>query len=353
MKQLFIFLCVAAFFTACSSDKKEKKEENVQQILPETPTEVTVDTLKTRTFSSEIVSNGKLTSANVAELRFQINEPIAEIYVKNGERVQKGQVIAKLQSFSYENKLIEAKGELERTKLEMQDILIGQGYKLKDTVSIAKDIMQLAMVKSGYSRAVNQYKTAQYDKTKTELKAPISGVVANINDKKYAMPASGKPFCNIVDINSMIVSFSVLENELGVIKKGDKVQVVPYAMPDLKISGKIIEINPWVDKDGMVAVKASVKYHQRMVEGMNVKVSIFRTLKQLWVVPKSAVVLRTGKPVIFVCKDGKALWNYVTPGLENAAECTIKSETLKEGDVIITSGNVNLAHKSPVKVVKK
>lgn len=208
MKQLFIFVCTIVFFVACSSEKKEKKEENVQQILPETPTEVTTEILKTKTFSSEIVSNGKLTSENVAALRFQINEPIAEIYVKNGEKVEKGQVIATLQSFSFENKLREAKGELQRAKLELQDILIGQGYKLNDTASIAKDVMQLAMVKSGYSRAVNQYKNAQYDKTKTELKAPFSGVVANITDKKYMMPTSGKPFCNIVDMHKMIVEFS-------------------------------------------------------------------------------------------------------------------------------------------------
>ncbi len=353
MKKQFLLLCITTLLIACSSEEKKKKEENVQQILPTTLTEVTVDTLKTKSFSSEIVSNGKLTSANVADLRFQLNEPIAAIYVKNGERVKKGQVIAKLQSFSLENKLRQAKNDLERAKLDLQDILIGQGYKLKDTAAINKDIMQLAAIKSGYARAVNQYKTAQYDKSKSVLKAPIGGVVANIVDKKYAMPTSGKSFCNIVDINNMIVAFSVLENELGMIKKGDKVQVTPYAMPDVKMSGQIIEINPWVDKNGMIAVKASVKYNSRMVEGMNVKVSIFRTLKQLWVVPKTAVVLRTGKPVVFVYKDGKALWNYVKPGLENATEYTIKSETLKEGDVIITSGNVNLAHKSPVKVITK
>ena len=49
--------------------------------------------------------------------------------------------------------------------------------------------------------------------------------------------------------------------------------------------------------------------------------------------------------------DEKAIWNYVQTGFENATEFTITSETLKEGDMIITSGNINLAHESPVKVV--
>jgi len=64
------------------------------------------------------------------------------------------------------------------------------------------------------------------------------------------------------------------------------------------------------------------------------------------------VVLRTGKQVVFTVKDGKAIWNYVQTGLENATEYTITSETLKEGDQVIISGNVNLAHESPVIVIE-
>lgn len=89
-----------------------------------------------------------------------------------------------------------------------------------------------------------------------------------------------------------------------------------------------------------------------MVEGMNVRVSIFRSLGNQWVVPKTAVVLRTGKEVVFTLVDGKAVWNYVQTGLENASEYIITSETLKEGDLIITDGNINLAHESSVVVIE-
>lgn len=353
MKKLLLLLFIFSLLWACSSDKEQKKEDNVQQILPEVSAEVTIDTLKTRTFSGEITSNGQLTSANIAELRFQVAEPIAAIHVYNGQFVSRGQKMASLQSFSHENKLRQAQDEVERTKLELQDILIGQGYKLKDTATIPKDIMELAAVKSGYSRALSQCKMAQYDIEKMTLTAPISGVVANLKSTKKSIANTGEIFCNIVDMHRMNVAFKVLENELGIIQKGDKVQVRPYAMAGVKMQGRIKEINPWVDKDGMVEVRASVNYHKKMVEGMNVKVSIFRSLSKQWVVPKTAVVLRTGKQVIFAYKDGKALWNYVTTKLENATEYTIASETLKEGDVIITTGNVNLAHESPVKVIAK
>ena len=85
---------------------------------------------------------------------------------------------------------------------------------------------------------------------------------------------------------------------------------------------------------------------------MNVRASAFRSVGKQWVVPKTAVVLRTGKQVVFTVVDGKAVWNYVQTGLENATEYTVTGETLKEGDLIIVTGNINLAHESPVKVIQ-
>ena len=123
-------------------------------------------------------------------------------------------------------------------------------------------------------------------------------------------------------------------------------------MPDIEIKGRVSEINPWVNENGMVQIKATVSYHPQLVEGMNVRVSAFRSVGKQWVVPKTAVVLRTGKQVVFTVVDGKAVWNYVQTGLENATEYTVTGETLKEGDPVIVTGNINLAHESPVKVIQ-
>ena len=59
----------------------------------------------------------------------------------------------------------------------------------------------------------------------------------------------------------------------------------------------------------------------------------------------------SGKQVVFTLVDGHAYWNYVRTGLENADSYTLL-EGLKEADVVITSGNINLAHESPVKVIE-
>ena len=77
-----------------------------------------------------------------------------------------------------------------------------------------------------------------------------------------------------------------------------------------------------------------------------------RSVGEQLVIPKTAVVLRSGKQVVFTLKEGKAMWNYVHTGLENMEEYTNNRWTGR-GHGVITTGNVNLAHEAPVRVIKK
>lgn len=347
----FILIVILALNSACNTHKKDSTEGSVQELLPDKPAEVTTMTLVEVDFEHELVSNGKISSQNVAELKFLTSEVISAIYVKNGDHVDKGQKIAILDTYSLTNAVNQAKDALDRSKLEYQDVLIGQGYRLDNPEAVPEDVEELAKVKSGFNTAQTNYDMAIYNLEQATLTAPISGVIANMFSKPNTLSSPSNIFCNIIDTRSQEVTFTVLENELGMIRKGDKIKITPFSMTDVTMDGRVSEINPWVDKNGMVQVKATVGYHPRMIEGMNVRVSIFRSLGKQWVVPKSAVVLRTGKQVVFTLQEGKAIWNYVQTGLENATSYTITGETLKEGISIVTSGNINLAHESPVVVI--
>ena len=106
-----------------------------------------------------------------------------------------------------------------------------------------------------------------------------------------------------------------------------------------------------MDENGLVSVRAKLNGEVKLFDGMNVRVSVKRKVPDQFVVPKTAVVLRTGKQVIFTLKDGKAMWNYVTTGLENMTEYTVTGDGMEEGIQVIVTGNVNLAHETPVKVM--
>ena len=99
-------------FSSCNTDKKEKPDNSVQQLLPDAPAEVTAITLKTVDFEHELVSNGKISARTVVELKFQTSETIAQIFVKNGSRVSQEQRIAVLDTYSINNRLEQAKDTL-------------------------------------------------------------------------------------------------------------------------------------------------------------------------------------------------------------------------------------------------
>jgi RND family efflux transporter MFP subunit len=353
IERLFLLLAVAGI-TACGGAKEGgDDEETVETLLPDASSVVTVMTLHPSDFHQELISNGKLNATQLADLRFESAEPIAAIFVKNGDRVAKGQKLAELTSFRLSNKTAQAKDALDKASLELQDVLIGQGYAPADSAKTPPEIMQLARTRSGYSQALSQYQLAVYEEEHATLTAPFDGIVANLFAKTFNPASTSEVFCTIIDVRTMEASFTVLESELSLIKTGDKVVVAPFfALPEGVTEGRVSEINPIVDANGMVKVKAVVANRGGLFEGMNVRVSASTTPNNqtgALVVPKEAVVIRSGKQVVFTLVDGKAYWNYVQTGLENASSYII-TEGLKDGDVVITSGNINLAHESTVSV---
>ena len=307
-------------------------------------------------FNHELVSNGKIVAKEYADLYFRTSEVVAKVYVKNGMYVRKGQKLAELDLFKLNNTLAQNKNALAQANLEMQDVLIGQGYAPDNLSAVPAEKLELAKVKSGYERAKAQYEASLYDVEQATLIAPFDGVVANLFDKQYNMPKSGEPFCRIIRTSAMEVDFTVLESELPLIKGGDQVEVTPYATAVGTRTGNVSEINPLVDENGMVRVKAQVNGGEKLFDGMNVRISVKRSVPDQMVVPRTAIVLRAGKQVIFTVKDSIAMWNYVQTGLENLSEYTLvnwEASGLQEGMTVITTGNVNLAHETPVKIIEK
>lgn len=102
-------------------------------------------------------ANGNVVAARKADLRFSSAEPITDIYVSNGDRVKKGQKLARIDTYKLEADLLAKKSALDRAYLDLQDELIGRGYNIRDTASVPQQEMQLLRVKSGYDTAESSY----------------------------------------------------------------------------------------------------------------------------------------------------------------------------------------------------
>ena len=351
MNKHWVWLLVLGMLVACTEKVENTEKEGVETVLPSQVNEVTVMKLEKKDFNHELVSNGKLVAKEYADLYFRSAEVVGQVYVKNGTRVRKGQKLAELNLFKLNNNLKQTQNALAQASLEMQDVLIGQGYAPDKPEVVPADVMELAKVKSGYEQAKAQYELAQHEVEQATLVAPFDGIVANLFDKAHSLANTGEPFCRVISTANMEVDFTVLESELPLIGVGDKVEVTPYASAVGARTGCISEINPLVDGNGMVRVKAKVDGSEKLFDGMNVRISVKRSLGQQLVVPKTAVVLRSGKQVVFTHQNGVALWNYVQTALENMTEYTLV-EGLTEGAEVIVSGNVNRAHEAPVKVME-
>lgn len=221
-----------------------------------------------------LTGSGKVKAANYADLYFRTQEQIAHVYVKNGARVSKGQKLADLDMYALDSKLRQAEISLEQTKLELQDILIGQGYDPEKPDAVPADMMKLAKVKSGYEQAALQKEDALREKQNATLLAPFDGIVANLTAKSHHLAGSSEPFCRIIQNHNMEVEFQVLENELHLVKLGQKVEIVPQASTVGIQQGEICGMNPIVDEKGLVRVRARVKGNVGLMEGMNVTIHI-------------------------------------------------------------------------------
>lgn len=351
----YLCLFIVTLLVGCNLKSEEKKESAEKRRYQVEENLVDTIILRAKTFKKQLVSNGKLKALKKSELRFKISDNLEKLLVTNGKRVEQGVVIATLNNFSQKQRLHRAQIQMEKAELDLEDKLISQGYKKTDK-NIPEQVKKVAMIRAGYYAAQEALSSAEYELKYTTLNAPFSGKVANIKRKIFENVSSGDVFCTLIDDTKFEVEFSVLETELKDIKVGHNVKTIPFSDATKQFKGTITEINPVVEDNGLVKVKACINNPGDLLEGMNVKVLIENELPNMFVIPKTAVVLRQNLEVMFQCKrDTVARWTYVHTTNENSSEYTIVANTdrgasIAEGDTIIISGNLNLADDAHVKI---
>lgn len=349
MKQIHVFFCIfVLILISCNTNDKSNPGEETNNIEAIPPPQVEVTLAKVGVFKDEIISNGKLEAHEKAELIFKVNSMVKDLRVRNGQHVQQGDTIAILENYESKNRLLQSRVSFENARIRLMDELISLGYELADSASIPPSMFQAAKIKSGYLQAHNELELASHTYNESFIIAPISGFIGNLSARENTYPKNNNLICTIMDMNAFEIIFPVMESELDEIQTGQLITVVPVYNQSLEIRGKVMEINPVVDVNGLVEARALInRPSSRLFEGMNMKVFLQVEKDNSLIVPKEAITLRTEKEVVFTFEKGLAKWNYVKTGLENSRFVTV-TEGLKEGDSVIVSGNVHLAHDAEV-----
>tara|TARA_R110002033_G_scaffold5978_9_gene24438 strand:- start:7885 stop:8940 length:1056 start_codon:yes stop_codon:yes gene_type:complete len=342
MKYYYVFILI--LLSSCSDEKSYNTKS--QKKLSHKETSVRATVFSTKKFKTQLIANGKIISIEKLDLKFNMNDKLTLINVKNNQKVNKDQSIASLENNLLKNNVAKANIELQKAKNKLAEEKINYAQE-----NITPSILKKLEIKSGVLEAKNNLERAKIEYEQTLLKAPFSGVIANLEKKQGDFITSSEVFCTIINPNTLEASFSILENEFGFVSKGQLVEIQSFTNKDRNFIGVISEINPIVDKNGLIKIKAKVTSENTgLLDGMNVKVFINKLLKDVLVIPKEALVLRSNREVVFTIESGIAKWNYVEVAGENNDSYAIK-KGLKATDTIIVSGNLNLAHDAKVNAI--
>lgn len=363
MKQYLVLLTAvgAAITAGCGSFSRENtvtaagnERSPLKSVNPEDATDeslIRFVMIQPDIFSKELQSNGTLSAQRKAIIGFKQEGTVERIRVREGDRVSQGEELASIKQEIYRRNLEQKELQLTKARLDFEDLLLRMGYSLQDTAKIDQEVLQMARIRSGLGQALYDLELAEEELANTEVTAPFSGVIADLQARPYnATSVSGGRLCTLIDDRLLMVEFPVLESELDFVRKSKRVTVSLFNDGQKSYPGTITAVNPRVDANGMVQVKASVKNTENtLLDGMNVRVTLSQSVPDQLMVPKEAVLDRQGRKVVFTYEDSLAKWNYVEIGMENSTHYTIVSG-LEAGDKVIYEGNFNLAHDKPVEV---
>lgn len=351
MKKVVILLILATII-GCSGEKKQNtttQKENVKIVKSIELEEKSIANIKKY--------NGELKPQQEMKIVTTTGGDIEEIYFKNGDRVKKGEVIAKISNADVEASFFEAQGQLLKAKSTYSTEKISfEKYKKLYEKEIISENDYLA-IKNRYETAQGDLKIAEgkflkakddYDRLRVISK--IDGVITDLFVKKYERVESGKEIVTIVDSSKMEVDIAVSGNDIKYSKLGNKAKIY---IEELGISreGVISEINLSSDSN-------SKKYSLRLLvdngdnkilKGMYAKVNLEQGEVSGIFVPTKAVMIKDLYSYIAIVRDEKATIYRVTPKETIGDMQLIEFEDYKAGDRVVVEGQYLLNNNDKVK----
>ena len=263
-----LVVALGLILTACHSGQKNKPVGSDEAV---TTTAQSADTVSHKKDAAPVdfYSKGTIESVSEVSVTSRINAQIVMLGVEMGQRVQKGQVVARLDRTVTEDKIVKGRAELERSEYQYQNILMGQGYKRGAFDQAPENIREMARINSGYNTAKAALRQLEHELSYCTIQAPISGVVTQLNAVLYGAAIPGETLFRIVDTDHLKVCFDILENELKRFEKGTVITFAPVSYPDDRHYATITAISPMVEKNGVIHLEAALEPHPHLMPGMS------------------------------------------------------------------------------------
>lgn len=346
--QNLIFLLLigsAATLAACNGSSKAAD-------ITEDAIAVKVQPVTTTSYAPVLKYSGSMASTAEAKLSFKIGGIISKIYVKEGDQVTRGQLLATLDLTEINAQVQQASQGVEKNQRDVNRVT----NLYKDTVATLEQVenanTQLQVAQEGL-------RIARFNQQYAQIRAGENGTILKKYMNEGEMASSGAPVFMFSGTagNDWVIRFGVSDKDWAVLKKGDKAQVEIDAYPAKAFTGIITEIAQGADPaSGTYEIEVRV-----LPDGARFATGLFATV-QLQPVGQQTVTLvpieaiseandRTGY-VYTLNADGKTVTkNKVTIAFLESNKAAVVSG-LDSVHEVVTEGVGYLTDKAAVKVIK-
>ena len=296
--------------------------------------------------TSDILAVGGLQSDESVIVSSEIAGRVAEILFKEGQQVEAGALLAKL-----DGSLTQAELDDARARLDLAD----SNYKRTNVLAKGGNATQRANDEAfaglATARATLSLIQARFDKL--SILAPFPGVlgIRKISVGAYLSP--GAAIVNLEKIDALKVDFKVPEVYLSRVSVGQTVELTVDALPGRVFTGTIYAIDPMVDVNGRaLTIRARLPNTDLTLRpGLFARITVKGpSVQNVWLVPEEAVVPRGKDALIYQIVDGKAVETKVRLGSRKAGEVEVLEGLIADA-LVVTSGQSRLRDGVRVDVV--
>lgn len=343
---LLIVLGVLAIIAWVLNNNKKENQAKTDIVAKGTGAVVVRTTTAAKSaINLDFSANGNFTAWQDLSLLAENSGRVTRILVDEGSHVSRGQILARIDD-EYLNLDLEA-AEDALSKLKTDQQRYESSFK---TGGVTR--AQLDEINLNVRNAENKVQQAKRRLADAYIKAPISGIINKRNIEVGTYVSPGTQIFDIVDVSQLKLLVNANESQVVNLKLGDQVSITTTVFPDKKFNGRISFIAAKADNTLNYPVEIQVENSsaQSLKAGMYATATFDLPEQQpTIIIPRGAFVGSVSSNEIFILQNGNtARLRKVTAGRILGEQVEI-IEGLKEGETVITSGQINLVDGTEVK----
>lgn len=267
-----------------------------------------------------------------------------------GDKVRKGQVIIRLEDEEYENGI-----QLESKKLSLASSKrnFDKQKPLYEKGGVTLNDLKSAEIE--YVNAEYALESANIQLEKMNIRAPFDGVIVELPFFTSGVKIeSGSEVAKIMDYSILQMDVQLPEKHLLETKPGIESRITNYTIKEDTLMAKVTQVSPAITEEtrSFQAILSIDNPKGLLRPGMFVKAELIMEKKDSTIViPKSLVIQKGKKSVVYIAEKGLAIEKNITIGLENP-ECLEVLDGLKFNDRLITSGFETLRNRATIDIIR-